>query len=70
MAISQLILACEVLYTSTPMVAVEPCLVLVAQIYMQKVCKRGGGGANLWILKKGGAAVQAVSRGALEDNLK
>ena len=31
MAISQLILACEVMYTSTPAVAVESCLVLVAQ---------------------------------------
>ena len=34
---SSVILACEVMYTSTLMVAVEPFLVLVAQGYVQKV---------------------------------
>ena len=47
MAINHLILACEVMYTSTPMVAVEPFLVVVAQGCMQKVCK-GGGGGRTW----------------------
>ena len=36
---------------------------------MQKFCK-GEGGANLEYLKKTGAQLQAVSGGALEDNVK
>ena len=55
MAISQLILACEVMYTSTPAVAVELCLVLVAHGCMQKFCKRGGGGGRTCEFKKKGA---------------
>ena len=39
------------MYTSTPILAVEPFLVVVAQGCMQKVCKGGGGGANLGFSK-------------------
>ena len=63
MAISQLILACEVMYT---MVAVEPCLVVVAQGCMQKICKGGGGGANLWIKKKRGRSCASSVTGSTE----
>ena len=55
MAISQLILACEVMYTSTPAVAVETCLDVAAQGCMQQFCKGGGGGACEFVdFKKGG----------------
>ena len=37
---------------------------------MQKFCKGEGGGANLEYFKKTGAQLQAVSGGALEDNVK
>ena len=37
---------------------------------MQKFCKGGGGGANLWYLIKRGAHLQAASGRALEDNVK